>query len=155
MILILSTVLLLLLFFWVHSLDWLTVVMATTGPLVLRLLEQRKWVRTRTFFFSFFGRKSLTMCCLHIVRNYTPLPWGRSIYINDLEFFIRELSLSTHLFGFPCGPALRNLPVMQKTQETQVRSMDRKDPLEKDMTTPPVYLPGESHELRILAGCSP
>ena len=31
---------------------------------------------------------------------------------------------------------------MQETQETQVRSLSLKDPLEKGMTTPPVFLPG-------------
>ena len=30
---------------------------------------------------------------------------------------------------------VKNLPVMQETQETQVRSLGREDPLEKEMTT--------------------
>ena len=34
--------------------------------------------------------------------------------------------------GFPGGSALKNLPVMQ---ETQVRSLDQEDPLEKEMAT--------------------
>ena len=34
--------------------------------------------------------------------------------------------------GFPGGSAVENLPAMQ---ETQVRSLDQEDPLEKEMTT--------------------
>ena len=37
----------------------------------------------------------------------------------------------------------------------QVRSLGREDPLEKGMTTHPVFLPGESHGQRNLAGDSP
>ena len=33
--------------------------------------------------------------------------------------------------------------------------MDQEDPLEEKMATPPVFLPGESHEQRSLAGYSP
>ena len=37
----------------------------------------------------------------------------------------------------------------------QVQSLDGKDPLEKEMTPTPVFLPGESHRQRSLAGYSP
>ena len=37
---------------------------------------------------------------------------------------------------------VKNLPTMK---ETQVRSLSWKDPLEKGMTTTPVFLPGEAH----------
>ena len=30
-------------------------------------------------------------------------------------------------------------------QETQIRSLDQEDPLEEEMATPPVFLPGEFH----------
>ena len=36
-------------------------------------------------------------------------------------------------WGFSNGSAVKNLPVMQKTKETQVRSLGREDPLEKEM----------------------
>ena len=39
-------------------------------------------------------------------------------------------------------------------QETQV-SETQEDPLEEGMATHPVFLPGESHGQRSLAGCSP
>ena len=46
---------------------------------------------------------------------------------------------------------VKNLP---STQETQVQSLDREDPLKKEMATTPVFLPGESHGQRSLAGYS-
>ena len=37
----------------------------------------------------------------------------------------------------------------------QILSLDREDPLEKEMVTTPVFLPGESHGQRSLVGYSP
>ena len=37
-------------------------------------------------------------------------------------------------------------------QEIQVSSLGQEDPLEKEMATHPVFLPGESHGQRSLAG---
>ena len=45
-----------------------------------------------------------------------------------------------------------SLPGMQ---ETQVRSLGQKDPLEKEWQPTPVFLPGEVHGQRSLAGYSP
>ena len=45
---------------------------------------------------------------------------------------------------------VKNLPTMQ---ETWVRFLGQKDPLEKGMPTP-VFLPGEFHEQRRLVGYS-
>ena len=44
---------------------------------------------------------------------------------------------------------------MQEIQDTWVRALGREDPLEKKMATTPVFLPGESHGWRSLAGYSP
>ena len=41
---------------------------------------------------------------------------------------------------------------MQETEETWVRSLGQEDALEKDMATHAVFLPGESHRQRSLAG---
>ena len=41
------------------------------------------------------------------------------------------------------------------TQETQVRPLGWEDPLEKGMLPTPVFLPGEFHGQRSLAGYSP
>ena len=48
--------------------------------------------------------------------------------------------------------AVKNLPAMQ---ETQVQSLGREDPLEKEMAITPVFLPGEFHGKRGLVGYSP
>ena len=47
---------------------------------------------------------------------------------------------------------VKNLPAMQ---ETQVRSLHWEDPLEKEMATTSVFLPGKSHGQRSLVGYSP
>ena len=47
---------------------------------------------------------------------------------------------------------VKNPPEMQ---ETWVQFLGREDPLEKRMATPSVFLPGESHGQRSLAGYSP
>ena len=47
---------------------------------------------------------------------------------------------------------LRSLPVMR---ETQVRSLGQENPLEEEMATHSVFLPGKSHGQRRLEDCSP
>ena len=47
---------------------------------------------------------------------------------------------------------VKNPPAMQ---ETQVQSLGWEDPLEKEWLPTPVFLPGESHGQRSLAGHSP
>ena len=44
---------------------------------------------------------------------------------------------------------------LSAVQETWVRFLGWEDPLEKGMATTPVFLPGESHGQRSLAGYSP
>ena len=51
--------------------------------------------------------------------------------------------------------AVQNPPAIQKTQEPWVRSLGWEDPLEEEMATTPVFLPGKSHGQRSLAGYSP
>ena len=69
-----------------------------------------------------------------------------------LELFGRELWAA---LGFPCGLVVKNLPGMQKTQEIQVQSLGQEDPLQEDMATHSVFLPGESHGQGNLTGCRP
>ena len=45
------------------------------------------------------------------------------------------LSTRYRLWGFPGGSAVKNLPAVQKMQETQVQSSGWDDPLEKEMAT--------------------
>ena len=55
------------------------------------------------------------------------------------------------IYGFP-GGSDGSLPAVR---ETQVRSLGREDPLEKEMATHSVFLPGKSHGQRSLKGYSP
>ena len=41
---------------------------------------------------------------------------------------------------------------MQETQKMWISSLGQEDPLEKEMETIPVFLPGKFHEQRSLAG---
>ena len=49
------------------------------------------------------------------------------------NFKIRDILLRRK--GFPGGSAVKNPPSMQAPQETQVRSLGQKDPLEEGMAT--------------------
>ena len=49
----------------------------------------------------------------------------------------------------------KSLPATQETQETWVQSLRREDPLEKEVQSAPVFLPGESHEQTNPADYSP
>ena len=44
------------------------------------------------------------------------------------RYYIRTL-------GCPCGLVVKNLPLMEEPQETQLQSMGREDPLEEGMAT--------------------
>ena len=46
------------------------------------------------------------------------------------------------------------LGIHQTMQETRVQSLGREDPLEEEMATHPVFLPGESHGQRSLVSYS-
>ena len=56
--------------------------------------------------------------------------------------------------GFLSSSVVKNLPAIQETQEMQVQSLGREDPLEERMATL-VFLLGESQGKRSLAGYSP
>ena len=62
------------------------------------------------------------------------------------------------LSAFPGGAVVKTcLPMqeMQETQETWLQSLGREDPLEEERQPALVFLPGESHGQRSLAGYSP
>ena len=51
---------------------------------------------------------------------------------------------------------VKNPPVMQELQETQVHSLGWEDPLEEEMAIHSgIFLPGKFHGQRSLVGCSP
>ena len=52
----------------------------------------------------------------------------------------------------PSDSAVKSLRAMQETQETRIRSLGREDPWRRARQPTPVFLPGESHGQRSLAG---
>ena len=56
-------------------------------------------------------------------------------------FWMFAISLS----GFSSGSVVKNLPVMQETQEMRVQSLGQEDPMEEDKQATPVFLPGKAH----------
>ena len=54
--------------------------------------------------------------------------------------------------GFPGDSVVKTLPVIQ---EMWVRSLGWEDPLEKEIATHPVFLPGKSHGQRSPVGYIP
>ena len=55
--------------------------------------------------------------------------------------------------GFPDGSVAKNLPAIQETQETRVRSLaEEKIPQRRAWQPTPVFLPGESHGQMSLVG---
>ena len=69
-----------------------------------------------------------------------------------LLMYDRKPQNSVKQLSFNKNKKKNNLTAMQKTQ---VLSLGWEDPLEKEMATPPVFLPGKSHGQRNVAGCSP
>ena len=54
-----------------------------------------------------------------------------------------------------CGSAVKNVPAIQKIQETQIRSLGREDPLEESMATHSSILAWRTQGDRSLVGYSP
>ena len=57
----------------------------------------------------------------------------------------RNLEDTIHKRGFPGDSVVKNLPAMQKMQETRVQSVGWKDPLEEGMQPTSVFFAGESN----------
>ena len=57
--------------------------------------------------------------------------------------------------GFPSGSVVKNLPAVQETQETWVRSLGWEDPLVEEMAAHSRILAGKSHGQSSLVGYSP
>ena len=66
-----------------------------------------------------------------------------------------NIKQNTHYVGFPGGASGKEPAGQGRRQEMWVQSMGQEDPLEKALAFSPVFLPGEFHALRSLAGCSP
>ena len=73
-----------------------------------------------------------------------------TLRVDNLEG--RVLISNTSFVRSQVAKIVKNLPAVP---ETLIRSLGREDALEKGMATHSVFLPGESHEQRSLAGYSP
>ena len=51
-----------------------------------------------------------------------------------------------------CGSVVKNLPAVQEMQEMRIQCLGWEDSWRRAWQSTPVFLPGESHEQRILAG---
>ena len=65
------------------------------------------------------------------------------------------LSLFSPLQFIPASLLAQLVKKFPAVQETWVRSLGQEDPLEKEMATHSIFLPGEFHGQRILVGYSP
>ena len=59
---------------------------------------------------------------------------------------------ATHVSASLVAQVVKNLPVIR---ETHIQSLGQKDPLEKEMATHSIFLPGEFHGQRSLVDYSP
>ena len=74
-----------------------------------------------------------------------PFGWLATIYSRRAS---NVLCLSTHRYA--ASQVSQWQRICLPMQETQIRSLGLKDPLEKEMATHTVFLPGESHGQRSL-----
>ena len=65
----------------------------------------------------------------------------RRVTLMGTGFFLEVMNM--FWLVFLVAQMVKNLPAMQ---ETRVRSLVQEDPMDKEMATPPVFLPRESHE---------
>ena len=86
-----------------------------------------------------------------------------NIAIKKLATVLSPILWNTYCFGetfmekmgFHGGSAVKNLAAVKELQEMQVWSLGWEDPLEEEMATYSVFLPGESHGQRSLEGYRP
>ena len=98
-------------------------------------------------------RKRLTLRVTVVEGRFFVLVFRWSVIVNFPR--LNMLCFVVLLLYIPGGSMLNiRLPV-QETQETRVWSLGREDPLEEEMAPPQVFLSGECHGQRSLAGYSP
>ena len=86
---------------------------------------------------------------------FLAIPFSSDSYLLEiLNYFILKLifKINPGFIDFPVAQTVKNLPEMQ---ETRVQSLGWEVPLKKEWQSTPVFLPGEFHGQRSLAGYSP
>ena len=86
-----------------------------------------------------------------LVRSRPPRPWQDRVFLAQRLSIHSQVMLDATRFN----NSLRVRNKWEETQETRVWYLGREDPLEEDMVTHSVFLPGESNGQRSLAGYSP
>ena len=83
--------------------------------------------------------------------------WAAVSGVSQSRTRLKRLSSSSNclLAGFPRGSAVENLPTVQETWVPWVQSLDREDPLEKEMTTHSSILAWKIPGTEELVGYSP
>jgi len=103
----------------------------------------------------------------HVTRIWMSfISWNeisKILCLSSCQILCREGTMDTAILlfnqydiqrGFAGGSVVKNPPAMQETQEVRVQSLDWEDPLEKEMATHSVFLPGDSQWQRSLVGYS-
>ena len=103
---------------------------------------------------------NLFISSIHLLVGHCSLAiWDIYIFSFSLPWAVYNLNIASigYLYllravGFPPGSEGK---VSARNARDRVRSLDGEDPLEKEMATTPVPLPGKSHGWRSLEGHSP
>ena len=72
---------------------------------------------------------------------------------SSISSFHKFMKYCTYYRDIPNGAAVKNPPAVEM-EETHVRPLGQDDPLEEEMATIPIFLPGKSHGQKSLAGYS-
>ena len=107
--------------------------------------------------------QNLSICIFHfskVKKNFFMINLSRmhgipsflSLTNHSLQFMLIKYLKYHNLSGFPGDSVVKNPPAKQ---EMQVRSLGREDPLEKEMATHWVFLPGKFHGQRSLVSYIP
>ena len=83
---------------------------------------------------------------------FPTIKFSPRIFLSHCHFLKINFYWSIAALGFTDGLVVKNLPAKQ---ETWFQSSGQEDPLDKEMATTPVFLPGKSHGQRSLAGYGP
>ena len=90
-----------------------------------------------------------------VQRSHPYMTTGETIALTIWSFVSKVMSLLFNMLSTLASLVAQRGKRLPVVQETWVRSLGQEDPLEKEMATYSVFLPGESHGQKSLVGCSP
>ena len=104
------------------------------------------------------GQRGLSLCftlmALQFTSYFQVFDHVYLILVQGSKFILLHVDIQSS-WGFPCGSVIKNLPAMQESQGTQVRSLGREDPLEEGIAIHFSILAWKFHGQRNLVGYSP